>query len=45
MNDVQLHDFLEILIDLSLEGETFEICIAALKLQTALLSVYGDNFL
>lgn len=43
--DSELAEFLEKLGDLSVEGETFEICLSALKLQTALKEVYGDNFL
>lgn len=43
-NDSELNDFLNFLGDLSIEGETFEICLAALKLQTALKQAYG-NFL
>jgi hypothetical protein len=43
--DSELSEFLDKLADLSLEGETFEICLYALKLQTALKEIYGDNFL
>ena len=39
-NDVILGEFLEFLGDLSIEGETFEICLAALKLQSALKEIY-----
>jgi hypothetical protein len=39
-DDVALGEFLEFLGDLSLEGETFEICLAALKLQSALKEIY-----
>lgn len=39
-NDVVLGEFLEFLGDLSIEGETFEICLAALKLQSALKEIY-----
>lgn len=39
-NDVVLNEFLEFLGDLSIEGETFEICLAALKLQSALKEIY-----
>ena len=44
-NDVELAEFLEILADLSLEAETFEVALAALRLQTELKNLYGDNFL
>jgi hypothetical protein len=43
--DSELAEFLEKLGDLSVEGETFEICLSALKLQTALKEVYGENLL
>lgn len=43
-SDVELVEFLNFLGDLSIDGETFEICLAALKLQTALKQAYG-NFL
>jgi len=39
-NDVALSEFLDLLADLSLNGESFEICLAALKLQSALKEVY-----
>lgn len=39
-NDVKLNEFLEKLADLSLNGENFEIALAALKLQTALKEFY-----
>ena len=39
-DDVALSEFLEFLGDLSLEGESFEICLAALKLQSALKEIY-----
>jgi len=45
MTDVNLNELIEILADLSLNGETFEIARSALALQTALLEVYGDNLL
>lgn len=45
MNDVELSELLEFLADLSLNGETFEIARAALRLQTELLNEYGDNLL
>ena len=43
--DTELAEFLDKLAELSLEGETFEICLSALKLQTALKEVYGENLL
>lgn len=43
--DCELNDFLEFLGDLSLEGETFEICLAALKLQTSLKQYYAENLI
>ena len=44
-NDVKLAEFLDILATLSLEAETFEVALAALRLQTELKSLYGENFL
>lgn len=44
-NDAELSDFLDILATLSLEAETFEVALAALRLQTELKSLYGENFL
>ena len=44
-NDSELAEFLDFLADLSLNGETFEVCLSALKLQTALKELYGENFL
>lgn len=44
-SDAELSDFLDILADLTLEAETFEVALAALKLQTELKNLYGDNFL
>lgn len=44
-NDTDLAEFLDFLADLSLNGETFEICLSALKLQTALKESYGENLL
>lgn len=41
-NDSDYNDFLDFLATLSLEGETFEIALAALKLQTALTEFYGN---
>jgi hypothetical protein len=40
---VKFHELLEILADLSLNGETFEIAHAALRLQTELVNTYGDK--
>ena len=45
MDDVKLRELLEILADLSLNGETFEIAHAALRLQTELVNAYGNNLL
>ena len=45
MTDVKLNELLETLAELSLEGESFEIALAALKLQTLLKAHYGDNLL
>jgi len=39
-DDVALSEFLDLLGDLSLNGENFEICLAALKLQSALKEIY-----
>ena len=36
----KIRELLETLADLSLEGETFQICHAALRLQTVLLDHY-----
>jgi hypothetical protein len=41
VTDAELVEFLDFLADLSLNGETFEICLYALKLQTSLKSAYG----
>lgn len=41
-NDSDYNDFLDFLATLSLDGETFEIALAALKLQTALTECYGN---
>jgi hypothetical protein len=43
--DSELAEFLDFLADLSLSGETFEICLGALKLQTALKEAYGENLI
>jgi len=43
--DSELTEFLDFLGDLSIEGETFEICLKALKLQSALKELYGINLL
>lgn len=40
--DSELTEFLDFLGDLSIDGETFEICLSALKLQTALKEIYGE---
>ena len=40
MDEAQLKSLLETLADLSLDGETFEICLAALRLQTELQEFY-----
>lgn len=45
VTDSDLVEFLNVLGDLSLEGETFEICLAALKLQTLLKEAYGVNLI
>lgn len=45
MNDVKLSELLNTLADLSIDGETPEIALLALKLQVALSEVYGDNLL
>lgn len=45
MDDVKLAELLEILGELSVEGETFEVCLHALKLQVELKRLYGDNLL
>lgn len=39
--DLDYIEFLDFLATLSVEGETFEICLNALKLQTALQECYG----
>ena len=39
----KLRELLETLADLSLEGETFQICHAALRLQTVLLDHYQPD--
>jgi len=39
-SDVALSEFLDFLADLSVNGETFEICLSALKLQGALKEFY-----
>lgn len=43
LDDAKLTELLETLADLSLEGETFRICLAALRLQTELLKHYEPN--
>ena len=42
--DVEFNEFLEFLGDLSVNGESFEIALAALKLQTALKEYYGNPY-
>ena len=44
MDEAQLKSLLETLADLSLEGETFQICKAALRLQTALMDHYQPDW-
>ena len=44
-NDCDYAEFFEKLADLSLEAESFEVALAALKLQTALKETYGDPYL
>jgi hypothetical protein len=43
MDEAQLKSLLETLADLSLYGETFRICHAALRLQTALMDHYQPD--
>ena len=43
MDEAQLKSLLETLADLSLEGETFQICQAALRLQTVLMDHYQPD--
>jgi len=43
-NDLIYNQFLDFLADLSLDGETFEVCLAALKLQTYLIETYGKPY-
>lgn len=43
-NDLEFNEFLEFLADLSVYGETFEIALSALKLQTALKEFYGNPY-
>ena len=40
-NDQTYAEFYETLVTLSLEGESFEVCVAALRLQTLLTELYG----
>lgn len=40
-SDVELAEFLDFLADLSLNGENFEVCLAALRLQVALKDLYN----
>ena len=44
-DDVKLAEILEFLADLSLNGPTFEIAVAALRLQNELEKEFGENFL
>lgn len=44
-SDSEFRSFIDFLADLSLDGPNFEVCLAALRLQTVLLSVYGDKTL
>lgn len=41
MTDLDYSELLDYLADLSINGPTFEVALAALKLQTALISYYG----
>jgi len=41
-DDIEYKSFINFLADLSLEGENFEICLASLKLQSALMEIYGN---
>jgi hypothetical protein len=43
-NDLEFNEFLEFLAELSVNGETFEIALSALKLQTALKGFYGNPY-
>ena len=43
LDDAKLAELLETLADLSLEGETFQICQAALRLQTVLMDHYQPD--
>lgn len=43
LDDPKLKELLETLANLSLEGENFRICLAALRLQTELLKHYEPN--
>jgi hypothetical protein len=45
MDDVKLMELMELLGDLSLEAETLEMAIMALKLQNLIKTEYGENFL
>ena len=45
MDDVFLNELIEKLAFLTLEADTFEIALLALKLQTKLQAEYGENFL
>jgi len=43
-NDLDFSEFLDFLAELSVNGETFEIALSALKLQTALKEFYGNPY-
>ena len=45
MDDVKLSELLDVLADLTLNAETFEIALVALRLQTLLNESYGNNLL
>jgi hypothetical protein len=45
MTDIELRDLIDFLGDMSIEGETFDICLAALKLQVALKDYYKADLL
>lgn len=44
-NDTDYADFYEKLATLTLEAESFEVALAALKLQSALKETYGNPYL
>ena len=43
-NDLEFIEFLDFLAELSVNGETFEIALRALKLQSTLIKVYGRPY-